>query len=150
MLYFLSVRAASKPWGKASSLPEYKVSPSRVRGLLASPSEGSQFPVSFLLARCCHLHSHWVPPSHANNLMAINRAVHGRQRKERDTLTPLLLYATVLDKRVGEQGQTHASQEGMPGSRQLPAQSRCELLSACPKLSPSLRVWFSWPSLYRQ
>lgn len=48
------------------------------------------FPISFLLARCCHLHSHWVPPSHANNPMAINRAVHGRQRKERDTLTPPL------------------------------------------------------------
>lgn len=116
MVCFLPVRAASKPWGEGLSLLEYKVSPSRVRGLLASPSEGSQFPVSFLLARCCHLHSHWVPPSHANNPMAINRAVHGRQRKERDTLTPLSRYATVLDEWVGEQGWTHASQEGTPGS----------------------------------
>lgn len=146
MVYFLPC----KPSGKGSSLTEYKVSPSRVRGLFASPSEGNWFPVSFLLARCCHLHSHWVPPSHANNPMAINRAVHGRQRKERDTLTPLLFCATVLDKWAGEQGWTHASQEGMPGTRQLAAWSQYEFLSLCPKLSPSQRVWFSWPSLYRQ
>jgi len=88
MVYSLPVRAANKPWGKGSSLPEYKVSPGRVRRLLASRSEGSQFPVSFLLVRCCHLHSHWVPPSHANNPMAINRTVHERQRKERNMLTP--------------------------------------------------------------
>lgn len=96
--------------------------------------KGNWFPVSFLLARCCHLHSHWVPPSHANNPMAINRAVHGRQRKERDMLTPLSLHAMVLDKWVGEQGQAHASQERMPGTRQLPAWSRCELLSVCQNL----------------
>lgn len=144
MVYDLPLRAASKPWGKGSAIPEYKVSPRRVRGLLASPSEGSQFPISFLLAHCCHLHSRWVPPSHANNPMAINRAVHGRQRKERDMLTPLSLYATLLDKRAGEQGQTHASQAGTSGT------GRCELLSACPKLSSSLRVWFFWPGLYRQ
>lgn len=44
-------------------------------------------------------------------------------------LTPLSLHAMVLDKWVGEQGQAHASQERMPGTRQLPAWSRCELLS---------------------
>lgn len=110
--------------------------------------KGNWFPISFLLARCCHLHSHWVPPSHANNPMAINRAVHGRQRKERDMLTPLSLYATVLDKWVGEQGQAHASQEWMPGTRQPSAWSLCELLSVCPEISSSLRVCFFWPSLY--
>lgn len=134
MVYFLPARTACKPWGKSSSLTEYKVSPSRVKGLFACPSEGNWFSVSFLLARCCHLHSHWVPPSHANNPMAINRAVHGRQRKERDTLTPLLLCATMLDKWVGEQRWTHASQEGMPGTRQLPAWSQYEFLSPCPNL----------------
>lgn len=41
---FLPVRAPSKPWGKGSSLPEYKVSPSRVRGLLGSPSKGELIP----------------------------------------------------------------------------------------------------------
>lgn len=131
--YFLPVRAASKPWGKGSSFAEYKVSPSRVRRLLASPSGGSQFPISFLLARCCHLHSHWAPPSHANNPMAINRAVHGRQRKK-DTLTPVLLYARVLDRQIGEQGGTRASHEGTPGTGQLPTWSRGELLSVWPKL----------------
>lgn len=132
--YFLPVRAASKPWGKGSSFPEYKISPSRVRRLLASPSGGSQFPISFLLARCCHLHSHWAPPSHANNPMAINRAVHGRQRKEKDTLTPVSLYATVLDRRIGEQGQSRASHEGTPGTGQFPTWSQGELLSSRPKL----------------
>lgn len=50
--------------------------------------KGNWFPISFILGYCCHLHSHWVPPSHANNPMAINRAVHGKQRKERDMLPP--------------------------------------------------------------
>lgn len=109
--------------------------------------KGNWFPISFILARCCHLHSHWVPPSHANNLMAINRAVHGRQRKERDMLTPLSLYAMVLDKWVGEQGQAPASQECMLGTRALSAQSRCKLLSAFPELSLLLLARFI-PSSY--
>lgn len=64
--------------------------------------------------------------------MAINRAVHGRQRKEKDTLTPVLLYATVLDRRIGE--QSRASHEGTPGTGQLSTWSQGELLSAWPKL----------------
>lgn len=66
--------------------------------------------------------------------MAINRAVHGRQRKEKDTLTPVSLYATVLDRRIGEQGQSRASHEGTPGTGQLSTWSQGELLSAWPKL----------------
>lgn len=90
----LPIRAVSKPRGQGSSIPEYKASPGRVRGLLPSLSGGSQFTILFLLPHCCHFHSHSVPPSHANNPIAINRAVHGRQRKERDMLAPLPLGAT--------------------------------------------------------
>lgn len=79
---------------------------------------GNWFPISFLLARCCHLHSHWVPPSHANNPMAINRAVHGRQRKERDTLTPPPFMPRCLTSGLGSRDRPMLPRSGCqaPGS----------------------------------
>lgn len=80
--------------------------------------KGNWFPISFLLARCCHLHSHWVPPSHANNPMAINRAVHGRQRKERVMLTPPLFMPWCLTSGLGSRDRPMLPRSGCqaPGS----------------------------------
>lgn len=127
----------SSQQGQGSSIPEYKASPGRVRGLLPSLSGGSQFTILFLLPRCCHFHSHSVPPSHANNPIAINRAVHGRQRKERDMLAPLPLGAMGLDKQVGD---TRASQKMTPAPAASHAQPVDRHAASGIFLGPSCRV----------